>query len=179
MDWLSIVDTGVKVGLGAAITAIATLMSSRANNRQAADTAARAARSQLLRDIAVGIQRSYTGMLKCSHALDTLRTGTGTPQGVRHAIDDLAASVDGIAASHAWADLLDDLPLKSSISEYFTALQRLYEALIDHGEGISPESFNDLLDQVARARQPAYNALASAYGSIYPRPLPAKAQSLS
>lgn len=174
MTWLEVIDSAVKIGLGALIAGLSALALAKAQHRNtlAKDRAER--EFQLLKEIAEKVERfTHTALKYWALSADWHRALRKDPDvkksaQLRAAQDELFARFNDITTAEATLLLLGQEDAQAQLRTYGDYVVSFRKTASNSAEPLSDEIINDYRTYFLRARSSLFKKLHSIYQGLAP-----------
>lgn len=174
MTWLEVIDSAVKIGLGALIAGVSALVLAKAQHRNtlAKDRAER--EFQLLKEIAEKVERFTHASLKYwALSADWHRALRKDPEAkksaqLRAAQDELFDRFNDVTTAEATLLLLGQEDAQAQLRTYGDYVVSFRKTVSNSAEPLSDEAINDYRTYFLRARSSLFKQLHSIYQGLDP-----------
>ena len=174
MTWLEVVDSAVKIGLGAIVAGISALVLAKAQHRNTLDKARIDREFQLLKEVAEQVERFTHSALKYwALAADwhrALRTNADAKRSeqLRQAQSELFDRFNDVTAAEASLLLMGQEAAQCELRTYGEFVVSFRKSVTNASEPMSDEVINDYRTYFLRARATFFSALHAIYRGLGP-----------
>lgn len=175
VTWLEVVDSAVKIGLGAIIAGLSALVLAKAQHRHTLDKAKIDREFQLLTEIAEKVERfTHTALKFWALASDWQRALRTNPHVVRSsqlkkAQAELFDRFNDVTAAEATLLLMGQEEAQSELRTYGEFVVSFRKSVLNSTEPLSDEVINDYRSYFLRSREAFFKQLHSIYRDLGPK----------
>jgi len=174
VTWLEVVDSAVKIGLGALIAGLSALFLAKAQHRNSLDKVRSEREFQLLREVAEKVERFTHAALKYwALAADWHRALRKDPEAakskaLRAAQDELFERFNDVTAAEATLLLIGQEDAQAQLRTYGEYVVGYRKAVANISDPMSEETINDYRTYFLRARASLFKQLHAIYRGLGP-----------
>lgn len=163
---LDVLDTAVKIGLGALIGAASSFLTLRAQHTQKRQMEEIGARRALLETIAMAMPIYTSAVRGCIHAIRLGSRGHGNDE-IQSATANLLRAYDDFGAAITKAALISDDLLLRSLQEYWTVATSFYYRFTERSDDIELGELVPLVKEIQSRSDEVKRALGVAYSRLW------------
>lgn len=161
---LDIIDTAVKIGLGALISGLATYFVSAQKHDHELQNDHRKRKMDLLEKIAIGLQKATTNIVKTVHVYleNITKNKDEIKKIISGSLDEYLHAIEELNFVDGYASLLGEEELSTGLEELNNATIELYAFFLSENVNNHTE-FNKIIHKINAARDKLPNILSKIY----------------
>jgi len=166
--YLEIVDTAVKIGLGALISGVATYYVTKSKHTHEIEKEAKLRRSELLEEISVAIQSTANAITKAMHVATNATKQADDEKMLRlvsEAVDVFLEAFKQLNSAEGRANLLGESELNSVLDRMREETLQLYYEM--RSDDLDWDVVNETIERVNDVLSDVPDVLANAYRSVW------------
>jgi len=163
--WIEVIDTAVKIGLGAAISGIATYKVTKLKFESERKYSTSVRDSEILEDIAARIDKAGSLIRQSTHELEK-QNKLGAETDIKDVMDLLKQCYDTLDTAAAYSNLLGEDSLTSAIRETRKEFESYYYYVFGNNSKLEYEKMNNLIANMLNKFEKVSPELKSVYQKI-------------